>query len=140
IMWVLDTDTIALWFRGHPSVVQKIEEQQTDQLAITIITVEEVLTGWYRLIRLARNDDKIVRAYQSLQESIEFFKRVRILPFGAAALAYFHDLRREHRLIGTNDLRIAAIVLERGAALASRNLKDFRKIAELEVQDWAVGL
>ena len=40
-------------------------------------------------------------------------------------------------MIGTNDLRIAAIVLESGATLVSRNLADFRPIAELDVEDWS---
>jgi len=34
------------------------------------------------------------------------------------------------------DLKIAAIVLVHGAKLLSRNLKDFRQIPNLDVEDW----
>ena len=136
-MWALDTDTLTLWLRGQSAVVERVEEHDPDELAITIITVEEVLNGWYRILRQAREDSEIVRAYGSLQQAVEFMKEVRILSFNQEALDWFHNLRARHSLIGTNDLRIAAIVLERGASQASRNLRDFRPITGLEVQDWS---
>ena len=125
-MWALDTDTLTLWLRGH----------EPDDLAITIITVEEVLSGWYRMIRQARDDDKLVRAYQSLQQSIEFLRQVRILPFDKSAAQRHHQLRKMHRMANTNDLRIAAITIGWSATLVSRNLRDFRPITELDVEDW----
>jgi tRNA(fMet)-specific endonuclease VapC len=36
------------------------------------------------------------------------------------------------------DLKIAAIVLTHNALLISRNLKDFRKVPGLKVEDWTV--
>jgi tRNA(fMet)-specific endonuclease VapC len=138
-MWVLDTDTLTLWLRGYVLVVRRVEERDPDELAITIITVEEILSGWYRLIRLARTDDKLALAYKSLQQSIEFFRQLQILPFDNAAIRRFHDLRRQHRTAGTNDLRIAAMTLASVGSLVSRNLRDFRPIAGLHVGDWSIG-
>ena len=66
-MWALDTDALTLWLHGHASIVRHVEEHNPGELAITIIAVEEVMSGWYRLIRQARTDDKLVRAYESLQ-------------------------------------------------------------------------
>ena len=136
-MWALDTDTLTLWLRGQATVGQRVEAHAPEELAITIITVEEVLSGWYRVIRQARDDEKLARAYQWLQQSVEFFRQVRILPFGRSAIQRYHQLRKGHRMIGTNDLRIAAIVLESSATLVSRNLADFRPIAGLNVEDWS---
>ncbi len=137
-MWALDTDMLTLWFRGHPVVTRQVAECAPEDLAITIITVEEIVSGWYRLIRQARDDEKLVRAYHWLQQSVEFFRDVRILPLTQTSAARFHQLRRQHRAIGTNDLRIAAIALERGATLVSRNRADFGGIAGLKVEDWSV--
>src|SRR5437867_3541616 len=136
-MWVLDTDTLTLWLRGHPRALQRVQECPAEDLAITIITVEEILSGWYRLIRQARDDEKLVRAYRWLQQSVEFFRDLRILPLDEGAITGYHELRRRHRTIGTNDLRIAAVALENGATLVSRNRADFIPIAGLNVEDWS---
>ncbi len=136
-MWALDTDTLTLWLRGHPSVMQQVEGHSSDDLAITIVTVEEVLSGWYRLIRQARDDEQLVRAYHWLQQSVEFFRDIQILPLSGSAMKLSRDLRRQHRAAGTNDLRIAAIALESKATLVSRNLSDFVPISGLTVTDWS---
>ena len=107
-MWVLDTDTLSLWLRGHPTVLQRVRAHEGDHLFVTIVTIEEVLGGWYALIRHARDDEQLVRAYRWLQQSVEFFSATRILSLESTTLARFRQLRREHRRIGTNDLRIAA--------------------------------
>jgi tRNA(fMet)-specific endonuclease VapC len=44
----------------------------------------------------------------------------------------------KHLRIGTQDLRIASIVLANDATLLTRNLKDFEKIPELSMQDWSI--
>ena len=37
------------------------------------------------------------------------------------------------------DLKIAAIVIAQNGILLSKNLKDFRKVPGLRVEDWTVG-
>jgi predicted nucleic acid-binding protein len=44
-MWALDTDTLRLWFRGQPIVARRVAERPPEALAVTIITVEEILGG-----------------------------------------------------------------------------------------------
>lgn len=136
-MWVLDMDTLTLWLRGQRAVVERVALASPEVLAITIITVEEIISGWYRLIRQARNDAALVRGYRWLQQSVEFLRDVRILSLDENALELFHELRRQHRTIGTNDLRIAAITLKHDATLVTRNRQDFSPINGLELENWA---
>lgn len=46
-LWVLDTDMLTLWLRGQETVVTRVAATPPQQLAVTIITVEEILGGWY---------------------------------------------------------------------------------------------
>jgi tRNA(fMet)-specific endonuclease VapC len=44
-LWVLDTDVLTLWLRGHETIVARVAATPPQQLAVTIITMEEVLGG-----------------------------------------------------------------------------------------------
>ncbi|ETX03347.1 type II toxin-antitoxin system VapC family toxin [Candidatus Entotheonella palauensis] len=135
--WVLDTDTLTLWLRGHEGVATRIAQTFPQQLAITIITVEEVLRGWYTQVRRARDDAQLARAYRALQEAVEFTRRIQIFPFDLSAIMRYRQLRMSHRRTGANDLRIAAIVLEQESALVTRNTSDFVDIEGLQLEDWS---
>jgi tRNA(fMet)-specific endonuclease VapC len=63
--------------------------------------------------------------------------RFQIVSFTEPAILRYEDLRATHRRLGKNDLRIAAIVLEANASLATRNLRDFRQIKGLRIEDWS---
>jgi tRNA(fMet)-specific endonuclease VapC len=55
-LWVLDTDMLTLWLRGQETVAARVAITPPQQLAVTIITIEEVLGGWYTQVRRARDD------------------------------------------------------------------------------------
>jgi tRNA(fMet)-specific endonuclease VapC len=134
---VLDTDVLTLWLRGQETIGARVAATPPQQLSVTIITMEEVLGGWYTQIRQARDDQQLARAYQALHEAIEFSRSIRILPFDLPEIRRYRQLRTQHRRIGTNDLRIAAIVLEQQAILVTRNTTDFADISGLELEDWS---
>lgn len=52
-LYILDTDHVSLFQREHPQVVVRIRETLPEQLAVTIITVEEQLRGRLAQIRRA---------------------------------------------------------------------------------------
>jgi tRNA(fMet)-specific endonuclease VapC len=136
-LYVLDTDTLSLWLRGQPRVCQRILEHDPTELCTTIVTIEEILSGWYTQIRRAGNDDQIARAYAALQQTVEIGSRIPILAFDRAAIQRFNDLRKQRRRIGTNDLKIAAMVIEHSAVLVTRNQSDFGRIPGLQFEDWS---
>jgi len=53
-----------------------------------------------------------------------------------AATATLQKLRDQRIRIGTQDLRIAAIVLAAGGTLVTSNLRDFEKVPGLLIEDW----
>ena len=135
-LWVLDTDMLTLWLRGHDTIAARIAATPSQQLATTIITVEELLRGWYTQVRRAHTDEQLAWAYQALQETVAFTCGVRILPFHRPAIARCRALRFQHRRTGTNDLRIAAIALEHESILVTRNTSDFAEITGRQLEDW----
>ena len=136
-LWVLDTDTLSLWLRGNEAIAAQVARTPPQQLAVTIITVEEILRGWYTQIRRARQDEQLARAYEALQQTVEFVRGIQILAFDLSAIRRYQQLRTRHRHAGTNDLRIAAIVLEQEGILVTRNISDFNEITGLQLEDWS---
>jgi tRNA(fMet)-specific endonuclease VapC len=136
-LYILDTDMLSLYQRGHPLVRQHVLSHSAAELAITVISVEEELSGWYRLLRQAKRPPQLERAYQRLAESIPFLAQWRILAFVQAALARWDTLRGLKLNVRKMDLRIAAITLENAGILVTRNLRDFQRVPNLPLQNWA---
>jgi len=135
--YALDTDTTTLLLRGHLEVCAHAAAVEVEQLSVTIITVEEILTGWYSQIRRSKNDEQALRAYASLQQAVEFLGRVRILPIDEKAFEQFHAFRKGKYRIGSNDLKMAAIAKRHGATLVTRNMSDFKRLPGVKLEDWS---
>lgn len=135
--FVLDSDIFSLYRRGYPNLDARIDSRPLSEMAITVMTVEEELAGWYTVLRRAKTPDQEVRAYEHLAEAIPPLARWQIIPMSHPALMRFETLKRMNLNVRKMDLRIAAIVLEIGATLVSRNLRDFQRIPGLVVEDWA---
>jgi tRNA(fMet)-specific endonuclease VapC len=135
--YALDTDTLTLLLHGHANVTQRAAAHDPADLAVPIVAVEEILTGWYTRIRQSKSDDQLARAYAAVQQAVEFTARVRILPFDRSAIQRFRQLRASKPRLGVNDLKIAAIALEQGAVLVTRNVQDFGQLPGLQLEDWS---
>ena len=133
----MDTDTLSLYRRGQPLVVQRILQQSLNTLATTAITVEEQLTGWYTLLRRQNSREQLARAYGHLIDTVVELNQFRLLSFSEEAIDRFEDLRSQKLGVRGNDLRIAAIALEHGATVVTRNRVDFDRIPGLLVENWA---
>src|SRR6266699_249242 len=121
ILFVLDTDSLTLFQEGHPAVCGQFLLQPPDTVAITVLSVEEQLSGWYTQVRQAKRPERLAWAYRRLAESISFLARLQILTYDENAMRRFEELRKQKIKIGRTDLRIASTVLESGATLVTEN-------------------
>ena len=138
--YILDTDCFSLWQQNHPMMVQRVEVN-AENLAVTILTLEEVIRGWFNVIRQASapsQADKLVLAYTKLWDTLDDFKNLNILKFDQNASSIYTKFHRQIRLIGSQDLRIAAIVLANNATLVTRNHRHFSQVPDLEQEDWKI--
>jgi tRNA(fMet)-specific endonuclease VapC len=136
-VYAFDTDTLSLFQDGHPKVCERAGSLGADALAITILTVEEQLSGWYTELRKAKRPERLVWAYRRLAQNVRFLSRIRILDFDEAAMRRYDELRRLKLKIRKTDLQIAAIVLEQQATLVTANVRDFKRVPGLRVEDWS---
>ena len=137
-LFVLDTDHLTLYYHGDPIVVRRIDSRPPTELAISVLTVDEQLTGWYTLTRQARRPEDVARAYAHLGEAVVRLGRWRILPYTEASIARVAQLKALRLNVGLMDLRIAAVAMENRAVVVTRNRRDFGRVPGLGVEDWSV--
>lgn len=137
-LYVLDTDMLTLVQEGHPVVSQRFLGTPGEALAITVLTVEEQLSGWYSQVRQAKKPERLAWAYRRLAETVTFLSRVQILAYDEPAIHRCEALRNKKLKVKTFDLRIASVVLEREATLVTRNTRDFKKVPGLILEDWSL--
>ncbi len=139
-MIILDTDHIsALQHRDTPkafALQARLETFSPDEIATTVITVEEQTRGWLGLIRRHTDVHRQVAYYERLVRLFDFFAEWQILPFDLRAADEFKRLRQQGVRIGTMALKIASIVLVHGGTLLSGNNRDFQQVPGIQVEDW----
>lgn len=129
--FVLDTDCLTHYIYGHPQLTARIGAQPRE-VALTVVTVQELFTGWYRMILKARPR----AAHQNLADSVDVVRDFPILTFTDAAMDRYEQLRALRINVGKMVLRIAAIVLDAGATLVTRDRRDFDRVPGLVLDDW----
>ena len=83
-----------------------------------------------------RVSEQVITAYAKLEAIWRWFLKMNVLSFTEEAQDRFDELDRQCPRLSTMDLRVASVALATGATLLSRNLRDFRKVPGLVVEDW----
>lgn len=134
--YILDTDHVSLLLQGHAGVVQQLADHLPGEIEVTLVTAQELLNGWLPLLKRKQPAQRYIWAYAGLRKTVEFLCDVHLLNFDAHAAQEYERLRARYGRLGTNDLRIAAIALTIGAAVVTRNVRDFSQVTGLAVEDW----
>ena len=137
-MNALDTNVLSELMRLSPEsrVVAWLDAQEASSVAITAITVAEILYGIQRLPEGRRR-----RALASVAAAMfeEDFAG-RILAFDAEAAVCYADCvaasERAGRVVQMPDAQIGAICLRHQAVLATRNVKDFEPLGVQLIDPW----
>ena len=136
-MIILDTNVISetIALRPHPRVVAWYRSISEDDIGTTAITVAELFTG-ICLMPIGKRRHNLSRAidYQLL------LLGNRILPFDAQAAIDYAEIRtmrsNNGKPISAQDAMIAAIARAHGAAVATRNVKDFEGTGVKLINPW----
>jgi tRNA(fMet)-specific endonuclease VapC len=139
MLWILDTDHISLFQRGNSTVIRKIQSIARSEIAVTIVSYEEQIRGWLKIVSRSSSDfDQLTFGYGKLNETLDFYRTKTVLDFNAAAATQFQQLLRQKIRTGTQDLRIASIALAVGGTVVTRNQRDFQRVPGLSIEDWSI--
>ena len=135
--YILDSDHLSLHQRGHEAIKRKLFGISSNQVAIAIVSAEELLRGRLAQVHKARDAEKRVSAYYWLHKTIDYLCAFQIIAYDENAESWYAAFRQEKIRIGTNDLKIAAVAMSHNAVLVTRNRKDFSRIPSLKIEDWS---
>jgi tRNA(fMet)-specific endonuclease VapC len=139
-IYILDTDVLNHLQYGNRRVIEHLQQIPSGRLFITVITEIERLRGRFQQLLTATSEKDLLEAQARLDETKRFLSQRSVLPIDAHAAAQFRRLRSLSglRRVGRADLLIASIALAHQATLVTRNIRDFRKVPGLRLEDWTI--
>jgi tRNA(fMet)-specific endonuclease VapC len=142
VRYVLDTDHVSILQQragsGYMQLSSRLATVNRDDIAVTMISFQEQMKGWLALLNRARSSAQVILAYGELERMARSFCKMNILSYTDSAEDKFVELRKQRIRVGTSDLRIASVAIVAGAMLLTRNLRDFRQVPSLAVEDWTI--
>ena len=134
MIYLLDTNILIYLIKNQPpQVAQRIDAlSDADALSMSFITWAELLQG----AAGSKRRETTLQKLDGLRRLVPV-----VYPEGDAICR--HDAEQAANLkslgtpIGANDLWIACHALAIGATVVSHNLREFRRIAGLQLVDWA---
>ncbi|WP_319560698.1 type II toxin-antitoxin system VapC family toxin [Marispirochaeta sp.] len=128
----LDTNICIYFLKGmYKSVRTRLLEKHPDEIKICSIVKAEILYA----------AGKSIRKDENLKKIEEFLLPFEIVPFGdSESVSYAgirSDLEKRGEIIGPNDLLIASTVLANNGILVTHNVKEFSRVRDLRIEDWA---
>jgi len=126
-VYYLDTNTCIYFLKGmYPSILEEFKTRRPEEIKIPSLVKAELLLG-------------VEKSEKKAQLFLEPFEIVGFDDGSALVYAKIRaSLESRGRIVGPNDLIIAATVMSRNGILITHNTKEFKQISGLRIEDWAV--
>ncbi|MEN8251940.1 MAG: type II toxin-antitoxin system VapC family toxin [Bacteroidota bacterium] len=130
-MYLLDSNVcIHLLNERHAGIEQNFRSRSPSEIALCSIVKAELFFG-------ARHSQRVNANLQRLKQ---FFAPLASLPFDDRCAEEYGQIRAEltsqGKLIGPNDLLIAAIARTHDVILVTHNTSEFSRIVGIRIEDW----
>lgn len=133
LRYLLDTNIVIYVLKRRPPALLPVFNAHAGRMAISAITLAELLHGAEKSQHMARN----LRAVE------DFCSRVEVLPYGPKAAQHYGSIRAALERLGTpigiNDLHIAAHARSEGLTLVTHNVAEFARVPALQVENWVAS-
>jgi tRNA(fMet)-specific endonuclease VapC len=135
-MYLLDTDILSNLLRRSPSspLLVRLAGIPAEQQFTSAVNFGELVYG-ARRIEAGGGSTRLLSRLEHLVSV-----HLPVLPFDSIAARRYGEIRAELERLGTPigdaDLRIAAIAMARGLTVVTGNVRHFRRVPGLAVENW----
>jgi tRNA(fMet)-specific endonuclease VapC len=130
LKYLLDTNIVIYVIKRRPIEVLQVFNQHANRMAISAITLSELLHGAEKSVKVSAN----------LLAVEDFCSRLEVLPYGSKASQHYSSIRASlekiGQPIGVNDLHIAGHARSEGLVLVTNNVSEFIRVPALQVENW----
>ena len=130
LKYLLDTNIVIYVLKRRPVEALKIFNTNATRMAISSITLSELFYG----------AEKSSSADKNLEAIEEFISHLDVLPYDAKASQHYGQIKaaleKKGEIIGENDIHIAAHAISQGLILVTNNLREFKRVANLALENW----
>jgi len=130
LKYLLDTDTCIYALKGMTSVLASLLAASRADVAVSVITEAELRLG-------AAKSSSPVKTARLLEN---FLRPLTIIEFGSADARTYARVRarleRAGTPVGPLDTLVAAQAVDRNLVVVSNNVREFRRVAGLRVENW----
>ncbi|OOR98958.1 VapC toxin family PIN domain ribonuclease [Haemophilus paracuniculus] len=130
LKYMLDTNIVIYVIKRKPLEVLEKFNANAYRLCVSSITVAELYYG----------AEKSEFPERNLRIIEDFLSRLEILPYTQKAAQHFGlikaKLAKQGKIIGENDLHIAAHARSEGLIVVTNNLREFERIDGLCLENW----
>lgn len=131
LKYLLDTNIVIYVLKRRPKEVLDVFNANASRMAISSITLSELMYGAEKSL----NTDKNLEAVE------EFVSHLEVLPYDAKASQHYGQIKaaleKKGQIIGENDIHIAAHAISHGLILVSNNVREFKRVSNLALENWA---
>ena len=129
--YLVDTDTcIYLLKKSASNAVRQFESLTPGDVAISSITIAELFYG----------AEKSRRVEHNIKSIENFISPLVILPFDKAAAEQYGRIRERlessGKIIGRMNMLIASVGLANKLTLVTNNVREFKRVPGLKVENW----
>jgi len=130
-MHFLDTNTCIYFIKGrYPSLLDELRERKPANIQIPSMVMAELLLG----------AEKSKQRIKTLEVCRKFLEPFEVVSFDDEAAVKYAEIRaaleKRGRIIGPNDMIIAATVMAHDGILVTHNTKEFKQVTGLRIEDW----
>lgn len=130
IKYLLDTNIVIYVLKRRPLEVLETFNKNANRMAISSITLSELMYG----------AEKSTNVHKNLEAIDDFTSHLDVLPYDEKVSQHYGRIKamleKKGEIIGENDIHISAHAISQGLILVTNNLKEFKRVPNLALENW----